>query len=167
MKTKRLVMMGILSSMALVIFVAEAQIPVIIPIPGIKLGLANVITLVSMSLLGRRDAACILAVRVTLGSVFTGSASAFIFSAAGGVLAYAAMALTIRRFPEKMLWVVSILGAVAHIAGQLAAALYITAAPGIFYYGLILIPAAIVTGAFTGLCAGYLIRPLRRLLDNR
>ena len=99
--TKRLAVLAMFTAIALTIFVAEAQIPPIVPIPGVKLGLANIVTLIAMALLGRRQAGEILLVRIVLGSMFTGGVSAMLFSIAGGVFAYLIMCLTIRRFPEQ------------------------------------------------------------------
>ena len=60
-KTKKLALLAALTAVALTIFVAEAQIPPVVPVPGVKLGLANIVTLVTMALLGRREAgACLL-----------------------------------------------------------------------------------------------------------
>ena len=101
--TKRLAVLAMFTAIALTIFVAEAQIPPVVPIPGVKLGLANIVTLIAMALLGRRQAGEILLVRIVLGSVFTGGVSAMLFSIAGGVLAYLVMCLTIRRLPERLL----------------------------------------------------------------
>ena len=70
--TKRLAVLAMFTAIALTIFVAEAQIPPVVPIPGVKLGLANIVTLIAMALLGRRQAGEILLVRIVLGSVFTG-----------------------------------------------------------------------------------------------
>ena len=165
-KTRKLTLMAMLTALSLIVFVIEAQIPAPVPIPGVKLGIANMITLVAMLVLGRREAGLILLVRIILGSVFAGGVSALLFSIAGGALAYAVMCLTLKRFPEKMLWAVSILGAVGHNAGQLAVAIAITKTAGLLVYAPVLIASAIITGAFTGLGAMYLTRAVRRL-DKR
>lgn len=156
-KTKKLALMAMLTAASLIVFVIEAQIPAPIPVPGVKLGLANVITLVAMLLLGRREAGLILLVRIAMGSVFAGGVSGFIFSICGGVLAYAVMCLTVRAFPLKMLWVVSALGAVAHNIGQLIAAVAITKTAALLVYAPVLLASGIVTGVFTGLAATYLL----------
>ena len=156
-KTKKLALMAMLTAASLIIFVIEAQIPAPVPVPGVKLGLANVITLVAMLLLGRREAGLILFVRIAMGSVFAGGVSGFIFSICGGVLAYAVMCLTVRAFPLKMLWVVSVLGAVAHNIGQLIAAVAITKTAALLVYAPVLLASGIVTGVFTGLAAAYLL----------
>lgn len=156
-KTKKLAIMAMLTAASLIVFVIEAQIPAPVPVPGVKLGLANVITLVAMLLLGRREAGLILLVRIAMGSVFAGGVSGFIFSICGGVLAYAVMCLTVRAFPLKMLWVVSALGAVAHNIGQLIAAVAITKTAALLVYAPVLLASGIVTGVFTGLAATYLL----------
>lgn len=159
--TKKLVFMALLTAVALVIWVVEAQIPVPVPIPGIKLGLASAVTLTAMALLGRRDALAVLLARVVLGSLFTGSFSAILFSLTGGVLSWAVMALTLNRFREGRLWVVSVFGAVAHNAGQLLAAMTVTKTASLAAYAPALLCAGIITGAFTGVASMYLHKALR------
>ena len=120
-KTRKLALMAMFTAASLIVFVIEAQIPAPIPVPGVKLGLANIVTLIAMVMLGRREAGLILLVRIAMGSMFTGGVSAFIFSIAGGALAYAVMCLTLKPFSGKLLWVISVLGAIAHNLGQLIA----------------------------------------------
>ena len=160
--SKRLALCAVLAAVALTIFVAESQIPPVVPMPGVKLGLANIVTLVAMVLLGRRDALAVLAVRLILGAAFTGGFSAFMFSAVGGLFAYIVMAALVGVFPEKMLWVVSVLAALAHNAGQRLVAVFVTGTPGIAVYILILAASGVVTGAFTGLAGMFLIRAVRK-----
>ena len=75
-KTKRLAFMALLTAMALTIFVIEAQIPAPVPIPGVKLGLSNIITLTAMLLLGKKEAGIVLLLRIIMGAMFTGSPAA-------------------------------------------------------------------------------------------
>ena len=86
--SRRIALIAALAAVALTIFVAESQIPPVVPMPGVKLGLANIVTLVAIVLLNRRDALFVLAVRLILGAAFTGGFSAFLFSAVGGLFAY-------------------------------------------------------------------------------
>ncbi len=159
--TRKLVFMALLTAVELTVWVIEGQIPAPIPVPGVKLGLASVVTLTAMAVLGRREAGCILLARILLGSLFAGSFSAVLFSLAGGAVSWCVMSALLGRFPEKLLWVVSVFGAIGHNAGQLLAAVAVTGTPGLFWYGPILLTAAIVTGVFTGLGAMYLTRALR------
>lgn len=160
--SKRIALCAALAAVALTIFVAESQIPPVVPLPGVKLGLANIVTLVAMVLLGRRDALAILVVRLVLGAAFTGGFSAFMFSAVGGLFAYAAMALLVGVFPEKLLWVVSVFAALAHNAGQILVAVFVTGTPSIAVYIFILAASGVVTGVFTGIACMFLIRAVRR-----
>ncbi len=166
-KTRKLVFMALLTALELTIWVIEGQIPAPIPVPGVKLGLASVVTLTAMVLLGRREAGCILLARILLGALFAGSFSAILFSLTGGVLSWAVMACILGLFPEKLLWVVSVFGAIGHNAGQLLAAAAVTKTASLFWYGPALLASAIVTGAFTGLGAMYLVRALRKYQAGR
>ena len=162
-KTKKLCFMAVLTAIALTIFMIENQLPSPVPIPGIKLGLANIITLTAMVILGRKEAGAILAARIIMGAVFAGSPSTFIYSAAGGILAYIVMCVTIGLFKENQLWIVSALAAIAHNAGQLGACALIVKTPGIFAYAPILAASGVITGVFTGFAAIYLIRAVKKL----
>ena len=161
-KTKRLALMALLTAIALTVFVIENQIPAPVPIPGVKLGLANIVTLVAMKLLSRREAGAVLLVRILMGAMFAGSPSTLLFSAAGGVLAYGVMCLTFGLFPEKLLWVVSALAGLAHNAGQLLACVLVVKTPGVLVYAPILAVSGILTGVFTGLAAMVLLRRLKK-----
>lgn len=162
-KTKKLALMAVLTAIALTIFMLEAQLPAPVPIPGVKLGLANIVTLTAMLILGRREAGAILAARIIMGAVFDGNPSAMLYSAAGGVLAYAAMCLLVGVVPEKRLWAVSAVSAVAHNMGQLLACVLVVKTPGVFIYAPALIVSGVITGVFTGFGAMYLVRALRKL----
>ena len=161
--TQKLSLMALLTAMALGIFMLEAQLPAPVPIPGVKLGLANIITLTAMLLLGRKEAGAILAVRVLMSAMFAGSPSTLIFSAVGGTFAYLCMCVLTALIPEKRLWVTSALAAVAHNAGQLLASIWVLKTPGLWVYAPILAVSGLITGVFTGLAAMYLIRALRKL----
>ena len=163
-KTKKLCFMAILTAIALTIFMIEAQLPAPVPIPGVKLGLANIITLTAIYLLGRKEAGAILLMRVLMGAMFAGSPSTLLYSAAGGLLAYALMCVLTAVMPEKRLWVVSALSGVAHNAGQLLACALIVKTPGVFAYAPILAVSGILTGVFTGVAAMYLIPAVRKII---
>ena len=162
-KTKKLALMALLTAIALTIFVVENQLPAPVPIPGVKLGLANIITLVTMLLLGKKEAGAVLLVRVLMGAMFAGSPSTLLFSAAGGLLAWLVMCLTVGLFGEKQLWIVSALAGLAHNAGQLLTCALVVKTPGVFAYAPILAVSGVITGVFTGLAAMYLIRALRNM----
>ena len=162
-KTRKLTLMALLTAIALTVFVIENQIPAPVPIPGVKLGLANIVTLITMKLLGKKEAGAVLLTRVLMGAMFAGSPSTLLFSAAGGVLAYLVMCLTVGLFADSQLWIVSALAGVAHNAGQLAACVLVVKTPGVFAYAPVLAASGVITGVFTGLAAQYLLKALKRV----
>lgn len=163
MKTKNLILTAILTAAALVAFTIEAAIPPLTPIYGIKLGIANVFTLFALYALGTRQAAAVLFLRIVLGSIFTGQLVSFIYSLTGGVLSFALMLILKRFFPLKQVWVLSVLSAVMHNIGQLAAAVLMTGTVQILYYLPVLLISGIIAGAFTGLCAQLVLLRLEKL----
>ena len=157
MKTKKLCLMGLLTAIALTIFMVEAQIPPIVPLPGVKIGLANIVTVFTVFVMGGKAGALVLFVRVFLGAVFAGNFSTIFYSAAGGLCAILITIGAKKILTSKQLWVAGILGAIAHSVGQMAMAILISGTPGLAVYLPIMIAISIITGAFTGLCAQFLV----------
>lgn len=157
MKTRRLVLLALLTAIALTIFMLEAQIPAPVPIPGVKLGLANIVTVFTVFLLGPGEGCLVLAARIFLGAVFAGNFSTILYSAAGGGLAILVTILLRRVLKENQLWVAGCAGAAAHSVGQMAAAVCISGTPALLAYLPILIAISLITGLFTGLCAQFLL----------
>ena len=158
MKTRKIALLALLTAIALTIFLLEAQLPPILPLPGVKLGLANIITVFTVFLIGSREGILVLAARVFLGAVFAGNFSTILYSAAGGACAIAVTIGLKRILKPEQLFVAGCLGAVAHSIGQMAAAIAITGTPELGVYLPIMIAISIVTGLFTGLAAQFLIR---------
>ena len=148
MKTKKLTLLALLSAIALTIFMLEAQIPSPVPIPGVKLGLANIVTVFTV---------LVLAVRIFLGAVFAGNFSTILYSAAGGVCAIGVTIALRKILTKKQLWVAGCLGAVAHSIGQMAMAVALTGTVSLAVYLPVMIVISILTGLFTGLCAQFLV----------
>ena len=157
MKTRKLTVMAMLSAVALIIFVVEAQIPALVPIPGIKLGLSNIVTVFTVFAIGPWEGAAVLFVRIFLGAVFAGNFSSILYSGAGGLCAILTTMLLRKILTNKQLWVAGSLGAIAHSVGQMAMAIFVTGTPGIAVYLPVMIACSIVTGLFTGLCAQVLV----------
>ena len=149
-----------LTAIALIIFVVEAQLPPLAPVPGIKMGLANIVTLVTLVWYGRREAFLVLVLRIVMGSIFAGQIMSLLYSLAGGIMCFAVMSLAIRPLKNR-LWIVSALGAIAHNVGQIIVAVLVTSTWQIVMYLPILIFSAVLTGTFTGLVAGFIVK--RRL----
>lgn len=159
---KKYTAMAILTAVSLILFTVEAALPPI-PIQGVKIGFSNIVTLIAMIFLGRREAFIVLVMRIFLASIFAGSILSFGFSVVGGIMAFVIMALTVNVFGEKKIWIVSVLGAVFHNAGQLAVAIVATGTPSLSLYAPVLLLSAIVTGAIIGVVTtALLISPLNR-----
>ena len=158
MKTRRLVLLALLTAIALTIFMLEAQIPAPVPIPGVKLGLANIVTVFTVFLLGPGEGCLVLAARIFLGAVFAGNFSTILYSAAGGFLSILVTMGLRKVLKENQIWAAGCLGAIAHSVGQMIAAIAITRTPGLLVYLPVLVIISIFTGLFTGFCAQLLIK---------
>ena len=161
MRTRRLTRDAMLTGVALIIFTIEAQIPPLTSVPGIKMGLANIITVYAAFAIGPADAAMILAARVLLGSVIAGNLSTLMYSAAGGLMCLAVMLGLRRALTEKQMWVASVIGAAAHNAGQIAVAIAVTGTPALLAYLPVLLMSGMIAGLFTGLCAQALVNRMK------
>lgn len=157
MKTKKLCLMGLLTAIALTIFMVEAQIPALVPIPGVKLGLANIVTVFAVFAMGSKEGAAILFCRVFLGAIFSGNFSTVFYSGAGGLCAILTTIGLKRVLTMCQLWVAGAMGAIAHSIGQMCAAVTLTRTPSLLIYLPVMVVISIITGIFTGLCAQFLL----------
>jgi len=185
---KKLVLMAILTAIALIIFIIEAQIPLPIPVPGIKLGLANTVTLFALfytmkqgdrysvsfqqNKKAEEPSPCffsaynvffILLCRILLGAIFTGRPIVVIYSLAGGLLGFAAQVLMKRFVSGKQIWVCGAIAAVFHNTGQILAAMVLTGTPSIAAYLPVLVIAGIITGIITGFIAQFTLERINKL----
>ena len=168
---KKLAIMAVLTSAALIIFVIEAQIPLPLPVPGAKLGLANAVTLFALfhghskergaTVLTTGNAFAILICRIILGAIFTGRIVAFLYSAVGGLLGFAAQSIMKRFVSGKQIWACGAVGAMFHNIGQILAAMLITGTPAIAAYLPVLVIAGVITGVITGLIAQFTLSRVR------
>ena len=159
--TRQLTLCAVLTAMALALSYLENFFPLslAIPIPGIKLGLANIVTLFALYALGPGQALLILLARCLLGAVFAGNMNALIFSLLGGVTAMGVM-IALSRLKRLSVYGVSVGGAAAHNCGQVAAAVLTLGNTAPLYYLPVLLGVSLFTGALTGLIAACLFRAL-------
>jgi len=157
MKLKDLTANALLTGLALIIFVIELQLPALSPVPGLKLGLSNIITVYAVFLRTPLDAFMILTARILLGTFLSGNLSALMYSAAGGALCLVAMIIFRRMFAPRRIWAASVFGAIFHNLGQVLVAVAVTRTPALMAYLPILTAGGMVAGLFTGLCAQFLI----------
>ncbi len=162
MKTKKLTYSAVLAAAALILFTVEAQVPPLTPVPGIKLGVANVVTVFALYALGPWYALCIALVRVVLGGLLTGQASAILYSLTGSLAAWLVSWPLSRLLGRERVWVVSVFGALAHNTGQLLCAVLITETAALWWYLPVLWIAAVPAGALTGLAAQMVLARLDR-----
>ena len=161
-KVRKLTELAVLTAVSLIIFVIELQIPNPFPIPGIKLGLANIITVYAVYHYKAHEVAAMVAVRLLLGAVFSGNFMALIYSAAGAYLCLIGMLVLRRWIDEKHLWMASVFGALLHNTGQMAAALIMLRTPQLLLYYPFLLLSGCLSGAFTGLCAQLITSRLKK-----
>ncbi len=156
MKTRKLTTLAVFTVIALTIFIIESAIPTMIPIPGIKLGLANIITLFLLRRMKWYDTAVVLFLRIILGTLLAGQAVSFLYSLFGGIFCLLVMALINLFLKGHAIFITSIFGAIAHNLGQIFAAYVILRMSGILIYIPFLMISGIVTGLFTGLVAFFM-----------
>ena len=157
-KAKRISLCAVLIALAMALSYTERFIPLqlVVPLPGIKLGLANIVTLVALYLFKTKYAYMILLPRCVLGAVFGGGITGLLFSLCGGVLALAIMAFA-KKLPLFSIYGVSILGAAAHNIGQILASMALMNSVYIGAYLPYLLIVAVFTGLITGgACVGVL-----------
>ncbi|MEY8418053.1 Gx transporter family protein [Oscillospiraceae bacterium 44-5] len=159
----RITRLALLTAIALTIFLVEAQLPALTAIPGIKLGLANIVTVYAVFDLGPGDALLVLSGRVFLGAVFSGQPMTLIYSAAGGFLSWCVLCLLKKLLTGEQLWLASPAAAVFHNLGQLLAAAAVMRTWAVMAYLPYLIIAAVLAGLFTGAAAQALIKRLNML----
>ena len=162
MNIRRLTELALLSSVALIIFVIELRIPNPFPIPGVKLGLANIVTVYAVFRYRPSETAMIVAVRLLLGAMFSGNPSALLYSAAGAVCCLTGMLALRKILPEKQIWLCSVIGAMLHNLGQITAAVIMMQSFGVIAYLPLLLVTGSLAGTFTGLCTQLLLRRIKR-----
>lgn len=150
-RTKKVALCAVLIALALALSYLERFIPLqlVIPLPGIKLGLANIVTLIALYLLGTKCAFAVLVPRCVLGAAFGGGLMGLLFSLTGGILAMGVMALC-RKTKVFSVYGVSVLGAAAHNIGQICVAMGVLGSVYVAAYLPYLLLVAIVTGLATG-----------------
>lgn len=162
MNVRKICYMSLLTGIALIIFIVELRIPDLVPISGVKLGLANIITVYGLYHLRAVETAMVLLVRIILGTVFSGNFSAIIYSLSGGLLCLAGMILMRKILDERYIWLCSIIGAIFHNIGQTAAAVVLMKTTTVIAYLPFLLISGCIAGLFTGLCAQFATARLKK-----
>ena len=160
-RVKRLALCGVLGALALVFGYIEHLLPLPIGIPGVKLGLANLITLLLLSLTDTKTAFSVHLLRILVSGLLFGSTVSLAYSLAGGLLSFLVMALDMRSRHLGILGI-SILGGLSHNIGQMAVAALLVTEVRLLLYLPILLLAGTLTGAMLGLVSGLILGRLKR-----
>ncbi len=148
---KKVAYCAILVALAMVFSYVEALIPINFGIPGIKLGIANLVVVIGLYLLRPREVFVISMIRILLMGFLFGSGMSILYSLAGGLLSFAVM-LLLKKVKGFSIIGVSIAGGVAHNVGQALMAMCVVQTLSIMYY----VPALLIAGAVTGTVIGIL-----------
>jgi len=157
---QKLTRLALLTAVALIIYRFELLLPAPVPVPGIKLGLANIVTLIVLNRYGHRDAMFVLFCRVLLSFFFFGHAISLLYSLTGALCSLFIMTLSDKLLEKRFLYLTAVWGALSHNLAQIAVALAITRTIWVAGYLPALVISAILTGLFTGLCAHFTLKYL-------
>jgi heptaprenyl diphosphate synthase len=164
MKLRKMVFLSIMISISIVVSIVEAQIStVLFIIPGVKLGLANIITLIVLYIYGKKDAFIVLMLRILLVALIYSAMPAPLMSLAGGLCAFGTMIL-FQRFKNLSVISVSVAGALAHMVGQIAMAIFILQTELLILYLPYMMILSVPTGIFTGIVAKKLTQVFEKTL---
>lgn len=159
METRKVAQMGLLISLALILSYIESRIPAFVAIPGIKMGLANIVVVFALYRLGWKEASVISLLRVLLSTLMFGSVLSLAYSASGALLSFCIMVL-LKKTKLFSTVAVSVSGGVMHNLGQIAAAMLLLDTAAIAYYIPFLILSGVITGVVIGIAAAVVINRL-------
>jgi heptaprenyl diphosphate synthase len=157
--------LSLLTSQALVLSVIESWLPVPAVVPGVKLGLANIVTLTVIIFFDLKDALLVVIAKSILSSFFTGGFTVMLFSLTGGFLSTFVMYFIYKKGSKYFSTVgISVAGAIMHNIGQLTIASILMQEITVMTYLPILLVSGIVMGCFTGLCTNYMSKLMSKSL---
>ena len=167
MKIKKMVFLGLMVGYSLILYILETYIPnpFIVFFPGAKLGLTNIITLVSLLIFGFKETFIIVTVRVILSSIFAGPMSYLLFSIGGAYLSLIVMFL-VNKIKGFSVIGVSIAGAIAHNIGQLLVASILVENLLMITYLPFMLVTSLVTGLFVGIVSQFCYSKMDRIKDS-
>lgn len=165
MKSKKIATYGMLVALAFILSYIESIIPLPIPVPGIKIGLANLVVITALYLMGPGDALILSLLRVVLVGFTFGNMSTMMFSLAGGLLSWLVMVLAKRSKVFSMTGV-SILGGISHNLGQILVAIVVLNTATLVYYLPFLILSGLVTGTVIGILGAIITKRVQKIYAN-
>ena len=152
-RTRKIAMCGVLTTLAMIFSYIESIIPIPIPVPGIKLGVANIAIVSVLYIVGAKEAFVVDVLRITLTALLFGNLNSFLFS------------IVVMIILKKMRWLseigVSVAGGVTHNIGQIVAAIWIMGSSAIALYLPVLLISGVITGIVIGIVAGMVMKRVR------
>lgn len=153
MKIKAITLCALFTAIALTVYIIENQFLPPIPVPCVKIGIANIVTLITLVLWDFRHSFLILAARIVLSSFFCGNGISFLYSACGGLCCLISMAAFLRFSNKRFIIAASQIGAASHSAGQLISASFVLKSLSVFAYFPIMLAIGAITSTVIGFCA--------------
>ena len=161
MKAKNIAAFGVYVALAMIFSYIELQIPPLVAIPGIKLGLPNVVIIIALYKFGWKEAIVINVLRVLLVSVLFGTVLSLLYSVAGAILSLFVM-IILKKSKIFSTVLVSVFGAISHNIGQITVAIFVLETSELLYY----LPVLLITGTISGMLLGLIGATIVKKLDN-
>lgn len=159
--SRRIANIGMMTALAMIFSYVEMLLPVNFGIPGVKLGIANLVVVTGLYMMDAKDVFMVSAIRIFLMGCLFGNGVSLLYSLAGGILSFAVMVL-LRHIKGFGISGISIAGAVSHNIGQLMMAALVIGNLSIFYYFPVLMAAGVVTGLFIGILSSKIVAGIRK-----
>lgn len=163
MNSRKIALYGLLIALAFIFSYIESLIPMPFAVPGIKLGLANLVVIIALFGIGVKEAFVLSMVRILLVGFTFRDPSTLMFSFAGGILSWLSMTLALRLKLFSMVGI-SIIGGITHNIGQIIMAIIYVKNPSLIYYLPFLLTAGVVSGTLIGLLGALTIKRLKKFL---
>ena len=159
METRKIARMGLLVALSMILSYVESLIPAFVAVPGVKVGLANIVVIFALYTLGPIEALIVSLLRVILSSFLFGSVLSLLYSLSGALLSLGGMIL-MKKLKIFSTTVVSVTGGVLHNVGQILVACLVLETDVLLYYLPVLILSGVITGAVIGIIASLVIKRL-------
>ena len=159
METRKIARMGLLVALSMILSYVESLIPAFVAVPGVKVGLANIVVIFALYTLGPIEALIVSLLRVILSSFLFGSVLSLLYSLSGALLSLGGMIL-MKKMKIFSTTVVSVTGGVLHNVGQILVACLVLETDVLLYYLPVLILSGVITGAVIGIIASLVIKRL-------
>ena len=162
---KKTAFLGVFLALAMICSYIEMLIPFNFGIPGVKLGLTNIVVVLMLYTIGTREAIMVSVLRILLMGILFGNVMSIVYSLAGGILSFLVMAI-LKKTGQLGCISVSVAGGISHNIGQILAAAVVGNSFSILYYLPVLLIAGVVTGLLIGILAQELIVRLKPVLQK-